>query len=92
VAIKILLHRLSDRSELRERFESEAGAIASLNLPHICTFRDVGHQDGTNHLVMEYLQGETLAEKLTKDRCHLTKCDGMRLRFPMRSTRRAAKG
>jgi eukaryotic-like serine/threonine-protein kinase len=66
VAIKILPERFSDRSELRERFEREARTIASLNHPHICTLYDIGHQDGTDYLVMECLEGETLAEKLAK--------------------------
>ena len=66
VAIKVLPRRLADRSELRERFEREAKTISSLNHPHICTLYDVGHQDGTDFLVMEYLEGETLAARLTK--------------------------
>jgi Tol biopolymer transport system component/predicted Ser/Thr protein kinase len=66
VAVKILPDHLSDRAELRERFEREARTIASLNHPHICTLYDIGLQDGTNFLVMEYLEGETLAERLKK--------------------------
>jgi len=66
VAIKILPDHLADRAELRERFEREAKTISSLNHPHICTLYDVGHQDGTDFLVMEYLEGETLAARLTK--------------------------
>ena len=66
VAVKILPDHLSDRAELRERFEREARTIASLNHPHICTLHDIGHQDGTDFLVMEYLEGETLAERLKK--------------------------
>ena len=66
VAVKILPDHLSDRTELRERFEREARAIASLNHPHISTLHDIGHQDGTDFLVMEYLEGETLAERLKK--------------------------
>src|ERR1700751_350949 len=64
VAVKILPDHLSDRAELRERFEREARTIASLNHPHICTLYDIGQQDGTDFLVMEYLEGETLAERL----------------------------
>ena len=64
VAIKILPDHLADRAELRERFEREARTIASLNHPHICTLYDIGHQDGTDYLVMEYLEGETLAQRL----------------------------
>jgi serine/threonine protein kinase len=66
VAIKILPGHLADRPNLRERFEREAKTIASLNHPHICTLYDVGHQDGTDYLVMEYIEGETLAQRLAK--------------------------
>src|SRR6202035_2063985 len=66
VAIKILPDHLADRAELRERFEREAKTIASLNHPHICTLYDTGHQDDTDFLVMEYLEGETLAQRLLK--------------------------
>src|SRR6202790_1065308 len=66
VAIKVLPSHLADRSELRERFEREAKTIASLNHPHICTLYDTGHQDGIDFLVMEYLEGETLARRLVK--------------------------
>jgi eukaryotic-like serine/threonine-protein kinase len=66
VAVKILPDHLSDRAELRERFEREARTVASLNHAHICTLYDIGQQDGTDFLVMEYLEGETLAERLKK--------------------------
>jgi serine/threonine-protein kinase len=66
VAVKILPDHLSDRAELRERFEREARTVASLNHPHICTLHDIGHQDGTDYLVMEHLEGETLADRLKK--------------------------
>src|ERR1700726_4188489 len=66
VAIKVLPSHLAHSPELRERFEREARTIASLNHPHICTLYDVGHQDGTDYLVMEYLEGETLAQRLIK--------------------------
>lgn len=66
VAIKILPDHLAGRAELRERFEREARTIASLNHPHICTLYDIGHQAGTDYLVMEYLEGETLAERVKK--------------------------
>ena len=66
VAIKVLPTHLADRSELRERFEREAKTIASLNHPHICTLYDTGHQDEIDFLVMEYLEGETLAQRLQK--------------------------
>jgi serine/threonine protein kinase len=66
VAIKVLPSHLADSPELRERFEREARTIASLNHPHICTLYDVGHQDGTDYLVMEHLEGDTLAQRLLK--------------------------
>jgi eukaryotic-like serine/threonine-protein kinase len=66
VAIKVLPVHLANRSELRERFEREARTIASLNHPHICTLHDIGKQDGIDFLVMEYLEGETLARRLEK--------------------------
>src|SRR3984957_6169877 len=66
VAIKILPTHLANRSELRERFEREAKTIASLNHPHICTLYDTGHQDDIDFLVMEYIEGETLAQRLQK--------------------------
>jgi len=71
VAIKVLPTHLADRSELRERFDREAKTIASLNHPHICVLYDIGHQDGTDYLVMEYLEGETLAHRLAKGRLPL---------------------
>src|SRR5579864_1207983 len=66
VAIKVLPAHLADRADLRERFDREAKTIASLNHPHICTLYDTGHQDGIDYLVMEYLEGETLAQRLVK--------------------------
>jgi Tol biopolymer transport system component len=66
VAVKILPSHLSDNPEARQRFEREARTISSLNHPNICTLHDVGHQEGTDFLVMEYLEGETLADRLKK--------------------------
>jgi eukaryotic-like serine/threonine-protein kinase len=66
VAIKVLPAHLADRSEARERFEREARIVASLNHPHICALFDIGQQDGINYLVMEYLEGETLAQRLVR--------------------------
>src|SRR5437899_1329210 len=66
VAIKVLPAHLADKPELRERFEREARTIASLNHPHICTLYDIGRQEGIDFLVMEYLEGETLAQRLLK--------------------------
>ena len=66
VAIKVLPHHLSSNPDLRQRFDREARAISSLNHPRICTLHDVGHQDGVDFLVMEYLEGESLADGLRK--------------------------
>src|SRR5208337_4500833 len=66
VAIKILPAHFADDATRRQRFEREAKAISSLNHPHICTLHDVGRQDGVDFIVMEYLEGETLAERLEK--------------------------
>jgi serine/threonine protein kinase len=71
VAIKVLPSHLSDKPEARERFEREAKSISGLNHPNICTLHDVGHQDGIDFLVMEYLEGETLATRLTRGRLPL---------------------
>jgi eukaryotic-like serine/threonine-protein kinase len=66
VAIKILPDILACDPQFRERFDREARAISQLTHPHICTLYDVGEQQGTAYLVMEYLEGETLAGRLTK--------------------------
>jgi serine/threonine protein kinase/Tol biopolymer transport system component len=66
VAIKVLPSHLASNSEVRQRFEREARAISSLSHPYICTLHDVGHQDGTDYLVMEFIEGETLADRLSK--------------------------
>jgi serine/threonine protein kinase len=66
VAIKVLPEHRYSTPQARERFEREAKAISSLSHPHICTLHDVGHQDGIDYLVMEYLEGQTLAERLKK--------------------------
>src|SRR6185295_7601258 len=66
VALKLLPSEYRDRPERRQRFEAEARAISSLNHPHICTLFDVGEQDGVAFFVMEYLEGETLDDRLTR--------------------------
>ncbi len=65
VAIKVLPPQFSENTEMRQRFEREAQTVAALNHPSICTIFDVGRQDGTDFLVMEYLEGESLAQRLT---------------------------
>src|SRR5439155_22936308 len=66
VAIKILPSHLSQKAEAKERFEREARAISSLNHPNICHLYDIGSQDGVSYIVMEYLEGETLSDRLRK--------------------------
>src|SRR5258708_5922009 len=66
VAVKILPAHLSDNPEARQRFEREARTISSLNHPHICVLHDVGNEEGTAYLVMEYVEGETLEARLAK--------------------------
>ncbi len=66
VAVKILPAHLSSDPTRKQRFEREAKTISSLNHPHICVLYDVGHQDGTDYLVMECVEGETLAKRLEK--------------------------
>jgi Tol biopolymer transport system component len=66
VAIKVLPEHLSATPDLRTRFEREARAVSSLNHPHICTLYDIGHQDGVDYLVMEHIEGETLAARLER--------------------------
>src|ERR1700686_4866842 len=66
VAIKILPPALAADPQFRERFDREARAISQLDHPHICAVYDVGEHNGTAYLVMQYLEGETLADRLMK--------------------------
>jgi len=66
VAVKVLPEQVSQSAELRARFEREARALSSFQHPHICTLYDVGEHEGTSYLVMEYLEGETLAQRLER--------------------------
>jgi serine/threonine protein kinase len=66
VAIKVLPSNLSPTPEARQRFEREAKMISQLSHPHICALYDVGREGETEYLVMEYLEGETLADRLAK--------------------------
>jgi eukaryotic-like serine/threonine-protein kinase len=66
VAVKILPSHLSENPEAKQRFDREARTISSVTHPNICTLHDVGHQNGIDYLVMEYLDGETLADRLKK--------------------------
>jgi len=66
VAIKILPAHLSSDAAQKQRFEREAKTISSLNHPNICTLHDIGHEKGIDYLVMECVEGETLAKRLEK--------------------------
>ena len=66
VAIKVISSLVAAAPELRERFEREARAVSQLNHPHICTLHDVGQEQGNEYLVLEFLDGESLAERLEK--------------------------
>src|SRR6266852_1132013 len=85
VAIKVLPEHLSENPEARERLDREARAISSLSHPNICHLYDVGQQDGIRFLVMEYLEGETLADRLRKGplpieqvlKCGIEICEGL---------------
>ncbi len=66
VAIKVLPSKVRENSAVRERFDREAQAISRLSHPHVCTLYDIGHSEGVDFLVMEYLEGETLADALSR--------------------------
>lgn len=64
VAVKVLPRHLSSSEDIRQRFEREAKTISQLSHPHVCALYDVGSHEGTEYLVMEFLDGETLADRL----------------------------
>src|SRR5499427_3041774 len=66
VAIKVLPQHLSASPEVRQRFEREAKTISQLSHAHICALYDVGREGETEYLIMEYLEGETLADRLVR--------------------------
>src|ERR1700737_2532348 len=66
VAIKILPANIAADPASKQRFEREAKTISSLNHPNICVLHDIGHQDGVDYIVMECVEGETLAKRLEK--------------------------
>jgi eukaryotic-like serine/threonine-protein kinase len=76
VAIKVLPAHLSSNPELKQRLEREARTISSLNHPHICTLYDIGEDESTTFLVMEYLEGETLQARLKQGPLPLTEVLG----------------
>src|SRR5215472_5052175 len=66
VALKVLPAHLSSDASLKQRLEREAKAVSKLSHAHICTLHDIGHQSGTDFLVMELLEGETLEQRLIR--------------------------
>src|SRR5215471_5875951 len=66
VAIKVLPPHWASNPEMKARFDREARMIAGLNHPHICTLYDIGQQDSTDYLVMEYIEGQTLTDRIAK--------------------------
>ena len=93
VAIKVLPQHLSSSAEVRQRFEREAKTISQLSHPHICALYDVGNQDGTEYLVMELLEGETLADRLGEGLAAARRRrSASASRSPMRWTRRTGRG
>ncbi len=72
VAIKVLPEHVAADPDLKQRFEREARTVAALNHPHICTLFDIGREGETDFLVMEYLEGETLEERLARGPLPLT--------------------
>jgi len=66
VAIKVLHAGIADDVQLKQRFEREAQTVAALNHPHICVLYDIGQQDGTDYIVMEHVDGETLADRVAR--------------------------
>jgi len=77
VALKVIAQERQDLEESRQRFASEGRAIAALNHPHICALYDTGFDRGRPYLVMEYLEGETLAERLQRGRLPLAELIGL---------------
>ena len=92
VAIKISTSDAAGDPDRRQRLDREARAIASLNHPHICTLYDVGHQEGIDYLVMELLEGQTLAERLTRGALPLDQAMHTRFSSPTRSRLRIDTG
>ena len=92
VAIKVLPTHLSSSEEVRQRFEREAKTISQLSHPHICALYDVGNQDGVEYLVMELLEGETLADRISRVRCRWNRSCATESRWPTRWTRRTGRG
>ena len=74
VAVKVLAPEFATDPGFRARFEREAKAISALTHPHICRLYDIGRDDQTEYLVLELVEGETLAARLSAARCHFARC------------------
>lgn len=81
VAVKVLPSYLAGDSERLRRFEHEARAIAALNHPHICTLHDIGNDDQMPYLVFEYLAGELLSDRLSRERLDASQALGYALQI-----------
>ena len=92
VAIKVLPAHVAGNSDLRQRYEREARAISSLQHPHICVLYDVGNESGFDYLVMEYLEGESLADRLRKGALSLPEGLKIGIEIAMRSIRLTGPG
>ena len=92
VAIKVLPASLAEDPQFRARFDREAKAIAALNHPHICTLHDVGHHDGVSYLVMELVDGVSLATRLERGAPRSTRRCATRPRSPTRWRRPIGRG
>ena len=93
MAIKVLPQHLSSSAEVRQRFEREAKTISQLSHPHICALYDVGREGEIEYLVMEYLEGETLSDRLGKGPLpRRADASSTGRRSPTRWTRRTARG
>ncbi len=83
VAIKVISPQLASQALFRERFERETRTISRLNHPNVCTVFDVGHQEGVHFLVMEFVEGETLAERLSRGRLSPVESLGIALQIAL---------
>ena len=92
VAVKVLPSHMSASADVRQRFEREAKTISQLSHPHICALYDVGREGETEYLVMEYLEGETLSDRLAKGRLPWSRRCGTESRSRTRWTRRTGRG
>ena len=79
VAIKVLPDAVATDAQSRARFEREARAISQLTHPHICTLYDVGHHDGADYIVMEFLEGESLWARLQRAGSGLPLAEALRI-------------